>query len=94
MLVSSIARFNAINTMNKAGFGVMQTASQMNYLMNSSAFGGEHDLSLLNQMDKKLSLDLESNKLLYKISYMQEKMAAKHQDLNNNNNKKSLNILA
>ncbi len=89
MLVSSIARFNGLNNMNKAAFGMMQTANQTT---NSNAFGGEHDLSMLNKMDKKMSLDLASNSLLYKVSYMQEKMAAKHQDLNCN--KKSLNLLA
>ena len=53
MLVSSIARFNAINTMNNASFA--------------------------------------TNKLLYNVAYLQEKMAAKHQS---NQIKKSLNVLA
>ncbi len=92
MLVSSIARFNAINTMNNASFASMQTSNSMiNGLNNTHTFGGEHDLSMLNKMDKKNSLDLLTNKLLYNIAYLQEKMAAKHQ---NNQVKKSLNVLA
>lgn len=92
MLVSSIARFNAINTMNNASFASMQASNSMiNGLNNTHAFGGEHDLSMLNKMDKKNSLDLLTNKLLYNVAYLQEKMAAKHQ---NNQIKKSLNVLA
>ena len=92
MLVSSIARFNAINTMNNASFATMQASNSMiNGLNNTHTFGGEHDLSMLNKMDKKNSLDLLTNKLLYNVAYLQEKMAAKHQ---NNQVKKSLNVLA
>lgn len=92
MLVSSIARFNATNNMNKASFASMQVVNSMaNSLNNLHTFGGEHDLSMLNQMDKRNSLDLLTNKLLYNVSYLQEKMNAKHQS---NNIKKSLNILA
>ena len=92
MLVSSIARFNAINTMNNAAFASMNAANSFtNGLNNAKAFGGEHDLSMLTKMDNKLSLDLSTNNLLYKIAYLQEKMATKHQ---NNAAKKSLNVLA
>ena len=92
MLVSSIARFNAINTMNNASFATMQASNFMiNGLNNTHTFGGEHDLSMLNKMDKKNSLDLLTNKLLYNVAYLQEKMAAKHQ---RNQIKKSLNVLA
>lgn len=89
MLVSSIARFNAINTMNNASFATMQASNSMiNGLNNTHTFGGEHDLSMLNKMDKKNSLDLLTNKLLYNVAYLQEKMAS------NNQIKKSLNVLA
>lgn len=95
MLVSSIARFTALNNMNNAAFGMMQTSNQMmNSMNNANTFGGEHDLSMLNKMDNKMSMDLASNNLLYKVSYLQEKMAAKHQDNSINCNKKSLNLLA
>lgn len=92
MLVSSIARFNAVNTMNNAAFMSLDASNSMvNGINNTHAFGGEHDMSMLNKMDKKLSLDLLTNKFLYKISYLQEKMAAKHQS---NKAKKSVNFLA
>lgn len=81
MLVSSIARFNAINQMNNSAFGMMQTTnSMMNASNGKNTFGGEHDLAMLNKMDKKLSLDLLTNKLTYKLAYLQEKMLNKHQD--------------
>lgn len=76
MLVSSIARFNAVNNMNNAAMNIMNAA---NSFTNLSAFGGEHDLTMLHEKDKKLSLDLASNSLLYKISYLQEKAAQKRQ---------------
>ena len=92
MLVSSIARFNALNTMNNAAFASMQISNSiMNAASNSHTFGGEHDLSMLNKMDKSLSLDLATNKFLYKMASIQEKFATKHQDSKPN---KSLNYLA
>lgn len=91
MLVSSIASFNANDTMNKAVFKSLNASNSMiNRINNTHAFGGEHDLAMLNKMDKKLSLELSTNNLLYKVAYLQEKMASKHQ---NNEIKKSLNIL-
>ena len=81
MLVSSIARFNAINTMNNAAMNMMNASSPFtNTMANMHTFGGEHDLNMLHNMDKKLSLDLASNSLLYKISYLQEKAARKRQE--------------
>lgn len=81
MLVSSIARFNAINTMNNAAMNMMNASSAFtNTMANMHTFGGEHDLNMLHNMDKKLSLDLASNSLLYKISYLQEKEAKKRQE--------------
>ena len=80
MLVSSIARFDAVNTMNNAAFASMQTTnSMMNLIGNAHTFGGEHDLGMLHGLDKKLGLDLATNRLLYKIAYLQEKMFAKMQ---------------
>jgi len=83
MLVSSIARFNAVNTMNNAAMGAMTASSSViNTVSHAKSFGGEHDLAMLNKMDKKYSLDLASNSLLYKIAYLQEKRVAKQQDSN------------
>ena len=92
MLVSSIARFNAISTMNNAVFMSLNNANDMvNGINNTHAFGGEHDLSMLNQMDKKNSLNISTNSLIYKIACLQEKIATKYKI---NETKKSLNVLA
>ncbi len=86
MLVSSIARLNVHNTLNNSA------SLQNNNASNSAhTFGGEHELSMLNKIDNKLSLDLLTNKLLYKVTYLQEKFAGKNQ---HNNVKNSLNVLA
>ncbi len=86
MLVSSIARLNVHNTLNNS------VSKQNNNASNSAhTFGGEHELSMLNKIDNKLSLDLSTNKLLYNVNFLQEKFSAKHDQ---NNVKKSLNVLA
>ena len=93
MLVSSISRFNAVNTMNNITAESIQASNTLgNTINNTHTFGGEHDLSMLNKMDNKLGLDLLTNKLLFKMAYLQEKMASKHQQ--NNEIKKYLNVLA
>ena len=91
MLVSSIAQFNALNTMANTQFASMQTTNAMMNNVKNNTFGGEHDLSMLNKIDNKLSLDLLTNKLLYKIAFLQEKVANKQLA---NEGKKSLNYLA
>ena len=92
MLVSSIARFNAVNQMNNSAFGMMQASNNLLNAANNknNAFGGEHDLAMLNKMDKKLSMDLLTNQLTYKLAYLQEKMSKKHE----NNEKHSCSALA
>jgi hypothetical protein len=78
MLVSSIARFNAVNTMHNAAFASMSLANSRGSLANNAgSFGGEHDLAMLHNADKRISLDLISNNLLYKMAYLQEKLAKK-----------------
>lgn len=81
MLVSSIARFKAAESMNNAAYSMINTTNTMNNAVsNLNTFGGEQDLNLLHQMDKKLSLDLASNSLLYKLSCLQQKAAQKRQE--------------
>ncbi len=81
MLVSSIARFNAITNMGNAAMNMMNASNSMMSSFRSHTFGGEHNLDMLHNLDKKNSLDLASNSLLYKLSYLQEKAAAKRQAL-------------
>jgi hypothetical protein len=66
--------------MHNAGFASMMAANSLIGLAGSAAFGGEHDLAMLHEADNRLSLDLLSNNLLYKIAYLQEKVAKKRQD--------------
>ena len=89
MLFSTSARFNAARAMNNASYGVMQNYTQMSNAVSNNTFGGENSLTMLHEMDKKLSLDLASNSFLYKLASLQEKWAKKHQEHNN-----SLNVLA
>lgn len=80
MLVSTIARFNATKAMNNASYGLMQNYTQMSNAVSNNTFGGENSLTMLHEMDKKLSLDLASNSFLYKLASLQEKWAKKHQE--------------
>ena len=90
MLVSSIARFQATAGIHDAGFAMMMnTNSMMNLVRNAGNYaniqsfggeGGEHNLTALHEADKRLSLDMLTNSLLYKIYDLQEKMWKKQQD--------------
>ena len=78
MLVSSIARFQAVNTMNNAVFSSMQNSENMlSTVKNLHTFGGDYET--LNDMDNRFSLAMITNSLLYKIAFLQEKMLAKMQ---------------
>ncbi|MBO6086836.1 hypothetical protein J6P92_00625 [bacterium] len=78
MLVSSIARFDAVNTMNNAAFASVQNSNNMvSAVKNVHAFGGDYES--LNDLDNRLSLSFLTNALSYKIAFLQEKMFAKKQ---------------
>lgn len=79
MLVSSMARFNAMNMMSNAAYNNMQGADS---LMRMSTFSGDSFQSsyALNSAEKKLTSDRLQNNLLYKIALWQEKSAKKAQD--------------
>lgn len=80
MLVSSIARFEAANTMNNAMFQTMQASNNMmNIIGSSRTFGNMSDLNMLHELDNKFSISMATNSLLYKLAYLQEKMFAKMQ---------------
>ena len=87
MLVSSIARFDALHTMNNAMFQSMQTSNNMMGLIrNAHTFSGDNDLGFLHELDKKFALDMATNELIYKLAYLQEKMLAKAEKLAKNKN--------
>ena len=78
--------------MGNAAMNMMNASNSMMSGLRSHTFGGEHNLEMLHELDKRNSLDLASNSLLYKLSYLQEKAAAKRQALEAKNNK--LDVLA
>ena len=77
MLVSSIARFNAISTMHNSANNIMNIHDRMTDSISNRAFGGEHSLEMLHEMDKRNSLDLLTNILTYQLAYFQNKMLEK-----------------
>ena len=75
MLVSSIARFDALNTMNNTAFASMQLSNNMmKFAHQGATFGGEYGLNHLQKIDRNISSDLATNGLLYKLAYYQEQM--------------------
>ena len=74
MLVSSIARFDALNNMNNAAFASMQLSNNMMKFAHNRTFEGDSDLSALNKIDKRASISQATNGLLYKLAYYQEQM--------------------
>lgn len=95
MLVSSIAQFDAINRRNNAAYASMQSMNSLHgALRNMHTFSGEHSLDMLHQMDNRLSLDLVSNALLYKIACLEEKMLERMKANEFNSAKKSLDYKA
>ena len=80
MLVSSIARFEAVNTMNNAAFQSMQASNNMmNIIGDSNTFGSVLDMNMLHELDTRFSITMVTNNLLYKLAYLQEKMFSKMQ---------------
>ena len=95
MLVSSIAQFDAVNRKHDASFAMLQAMNCMhNAVKYTNSFAGEHSLDLLHEMDNRLSLDLVSNALLYKIACLEEKMLTKMKANEFNSAKKSLDYVA
>lgn len=75
MLVSSIARFDALNSMSNAAFASMQLSNNMTkFAHNGATFEGDSDLAALNGVDKRASISQATNGLLYKLAYYQEQM--------------------
>lgn len=82
MLVSSIARFSAVNTVDNSALASNQTSnSRVNAV---HAFSGDRSFAVLNAIDKKLNFKTLAENVLHKITNFQEKITAS----------KHLNILA
>lgn len=75
MLVSLMARLNAISQMHNAQWAMMQNnMAMMNMCRSLPSFGG--NMEMLNAMDTQFEIDNAQNQLLYQIASAQEKAAA------------------
>ena len=83
MIVSSIAKFNAISNINNAAFNIMQNNSAM--LGNLNAFSGSTSLECAHKNEMSLMFSNLKNRLLYMVSDAQ----LKNSDCDTCENKKS-----
>ena len=80
MLVSQIARFDAVNTMNSATFSAMQNSnSLMSFMNNSNTFNSDNNMGFIHELDKKFAQELANSSLLYKLASLQVQLADKIQ---------------
>ena len=75
MLVSLMARLNAINTMHNAQWAMMQNSRNMMTVARNLSFGG-YDMETLHNLDTRFALDNAKNQTLYMIASAQEKALA------------------
>ena len=75
MLVSLMARLNAINTMHNAQWAMMQNSRNMMHVARNLSFGG-YDMNTLHDLDTRFALNNAQNQTLYMIASAQEKTAA------------------
>lgn len=75
MLVSLMARLNAINTMHNAQWAMMQNSRNMMAVARNLSFGG-YDMETLHNLDTRFALDNAKNQTLYMIASAQEKALA------------------
>ena len=84
MLVTAMARYNAINQMHRAQWGITSSHMAMSSMLrnlnsqNALAFGND-DYRALAEKENRMMLDLENNKLLYMFYSAWEKELAKQQ---------------
>ena len=75
MLVSSIARFDALNSMNNTAFASMQLShGMMRFAHHGATFSGDNDLNVVQKNDVAASKKITSSGLLHKLAYYQEQM--------------------
>lgn len=97
MLVSSIARMNAIQQRNQAEFNIMNNHIAMGAMMrnmSSPAFLSPQSLKTLSDIDTKMQLDLENNKLNYLFYSLWEKSLKQQQQKEIKERFSNLNIMA
>jgi len=86
MLVSLMARLNAINTMHNAQWAMMQNSRNMMQVARNLSFGG-YDMNTLHDLDTRFALNNVQNQTLYMIAEAQEKAAAQQMAQEAKNNK-------
>ena len=86
MLVSLMARLNAINTMHNAQWAMMQNSRNMMQVARNLPFGG-YDMNTLHDLDTRFALNNAQNQTLYMIAAAQEKAAAQQMAQEAKNNK-------
>ena len=86
MLVSLMARLNAINTMHNAQWAMMQNSRNMMQVARNLPFGG-YDMNTLHDLDTRFALNNAQNQTLYMIVAAQENAAAQLMAQEANNNK-------
>lgn len=95
MLVSSMARINAIQQRNLAQQNIMNTYMSMGTMLNNpNTFNGANSLDRLHAMDTQMELDLESNKLNYLFYSLWEKSLKQQQAKEIKEHFSGLNIIA
>lgn len=91
MITPVISRLSAINSMNNAAYGMMQTS---NALMQMVSFAGTNpnvDLGKLHSAENALMMKMLNDSFIYKISQAQEKQLKK---LEQDNIKRSFSVFA
>ena len=86
MLVSLMARLNAISTMHNAQWSMMQNSRNMMQIARNLSFGG-YDMQALHNLDTRFALNNERNQTLYMIAFAQEKAIAQKMAQEAKNNK-------
>jgi len=75
MLVSLMARLNAVSQKNNAQYALMQNRMNMMRALQSPSFGSS-SMEALHQMDMNFAMNNEYNQTLYMLASAQEKAAA------------------
>lgn len=91
MITPVISRLSAINSMNNAAYGMMQSADALMKLVTFAGTNPNVDLGKLNSVEKNLMMKMLNDSFIYKISREQEKQLEK---LEKENIKRSFSTFA
>lgn len=97
MLVSSIARMNAIHQRNQAEFNIMNNHIAMGAMMRNlsgNSFSTPQSLQALHYMDTQMQMDLETNKMNYLFYSLWEKSLKQQQSKEIKERFSGLNVIA